>query len=134
MKIVSATIFIAVLLSCGQQKNDTSDDNVVCSGQDCIQNLWTSSSGTVITINLSQTPVNGVVDPVSFSFNTGEICYCSATLVGNETSGTASFSLCYYLSGGAGDPGCAAMGGSGSYTVSGSTLTLCKPGCTTWNR
>lgn len=89
--------------------------------------VWTADDNTDIidlrggTFGSGQTFV--------YQLTSGEICACNAAFGGSESSATAVLTGCAYVSGGGGDPGCAAL--SRSYTLANvaAKLTLCGATC-----
>jgi hypothetical protein len=64
-----------------------------------------------------------------YTLTTGEKCLCSAAIGGTEASATAVLTGCAYVSGGGGDPGCAALNTSYTLSDAAAKLTICSSTC-----
>ena len=96
-----------------------------------LASVWTKSDNS-FTLNMTGLQL-GVAQNISFTFAAGAICQCSMTATGLETSGNYALSSCTYTSGGAGDPGCASLNSTGTFSKPSSQLSICDPGCATYN-
>lgn len=97
-----------------------------------VWSTWTSSSDDFV-MNLYGGAF-GVPSLFYFNFEpSGATCGCDFVANGNNSSGSYMFSSCAYTSGGSGDPGCASLDVSGTYTNNGTNLTACDTGCVTYH-
>jgi len=92
---------------------------------------WTRSDNT-LSLNLTNIQI-GVPLTFNFTFTSGAICQCSITVTGLEASGNYTVSSCNYTGGGSGNPGCASLNSTGTYSKPASQLSICDPGCATYN-
>lgn len=64
----------------------------------------------------------------------GAICNCIINVTGSDSSGNAVMSSCSYGSGGSGDPGCASLDASYTYSKTSTVLSICTGGtCNTYH-
>ena len=115
-------IGVIVLSACGSDGGGGATKSLL--------STWTSEDNS-ITLDLTGVTLNQSA-PFSFIFASGEICTCGSILTGSMTAGNYALASCTYQSGGSGDPGCAALNSSGTYSQSGVNLTFCDPGCVTY--
>lgn len=66
-------------------------------------------------------------------FANGAICSCNLQATGTEASGNYTLSGCAYVSGGSGNPGCASLNETGTFTKSASALQICSSSCRDYN-
>ncbi len=90
---------------------------------------WTRTDGLVLDLSTASFSLRQSID---VNFTNGAYCTCGAAMAGSQDSGTYAMGNCHYVSGGSGDPGCAALQVSGTYTKSSSTLTMCDASCGTY--
>lgn len=89
--------------------------------------LWTHQE-TGAPMDLSDGAFSEPLD-YSFFFTEGNICDCTLTIMGSQSSGSYYLNSCYYRMGsGSGDPGCNYMNGSGTYNKLNYELTLFQDG------
>lgn len=110
---------LALVSGCGK-------DNPAAAPSKSLFSVWTADDNTEILDlrNLSF----GVGGVMAFGFQTGEVCACNIALGGSEAAGTAILSGCAYVSGGSGDPGCASLNLSFTFTNAAAALRLCSGG------
>jgi len=109
-----------LLISCG----DKSPAPAPFATGKAIDSRWTSEGGT--TLDFSNIPFPGSA-PISYLLKDGVACNCTLTNAGDATSGFYTVTRCLYVAGGpegSGNSSCTVIQGTGTYAISGSTLTI----------
>lgn len=92
-------------------------------GNKGITSLWTAVDNSfAFDLSAGTLPISN--GGMLFTFSNGAKCSCTVDVIGTETSGSYVLSACAYTSGGSGDPGCAGLDSSGTYSASGANMVL----------
>jgi hypothetical protein len=132
------TLVLFLLCACAKAGSDSASAQSNNQGKPALFSRWISDDLTT-TIDFK----NGALDqPFSFtwSFKSGAICTSNIIINGDDYSfGTAVISNSAYVSGGSGDPGCAALDSNDylSYSLAGGEMIMCPyptGNCVHYNR
>ena len=110
-----------LLISCGDKSPAPAP---VATGK-AIDSKWTADEGGA-TLDLSRIPFPGSA-AISILKKDGVACNCTMTSTGDATSGFYAVTRCLYVAGGpegSGNSSCTVIQGTGTYAISGSTLTI----------
>ncbi len=120
-------IMIFMLCSCGAANGGGG-------GSATNKNLFSIWTRTDLAISLDLRS-ESLATPATFAvtFSSGATCSCTATMTGTQSAGNYSLAGCAYVSGGSGDPGCAGLDETGTFTKSALVLNLCDPTCGVYN-
>lgn len=124
MKKLIMLLCLVVLSSCGK-------DNPAAAASKSLFSSWAADDGSEVLDLSSATMGSGQV--FGLQLTTGEICACNMAIGGTEASATAVLTGCAYISGGGGDPGCAALNATYTMTNANAKMTLCGSSCTTYH-
>lgn len=132
MKRLALAIFIVTQFGCGGKGGGSSGGS--SSTPKSVWSTWTYTSGgnsAVLDLNGGQF---GVQQGFGIMFlPSTAVCTCQFIANGDNSSGNYTFSSCTYSSGGSGDPGCASLNTTGTYTNDGTTLTACDSSCASYH-
>lgn len=121
MKPILFLAVAALISGCAKENGSTPSKNLF--------SLWTADANQA-TLDLRA--ANFGSQTIGFLFVGGASCSCTMNISGSQSSGTYTLSGCSYVSGGGGDPGCASLNGSGTYTNAGAVLSICTSSCSTY--
>lgn len=124
LKTIVVLISVLSLTACGGE-----DENTAATVSD--KNLFSSWADTGSSFILDLSAATFGTTAIGFFFAGGEICACNLTIAGTQSSGNYALTSCTYSTGSGGgvDPGCSSANGSGTYTKTATTLTMCDPSC-----
>ena len=94
-----------------------------------IFSLWRplTSNATLTSLDMSLSHFGS--STFLWTFNSGAKCLSNLSLTGTEASGSYTLSSTTYTGGWSGDPGCSSLDQGGTYSKSGSLLSICSPSC-----
>jgi len=114
----------ALTTGCG---SDGGSSDAGCGSKNLFSN-WTLGA---VTLSFAGMDFDSIYS-YQVQFSGGEICEMDVQFSGTQCSGSTSVTNAAYVSGGAGDPGCAAFDGPSTFTKSAAGLELCDvSGCNT---
>ena len=121
MKTLITVLMALTLMSCGEEgANDKS-----------LFSAWSNAdTGFVLDMSSSSFGSSSMV----WFITGGATCTSTITMGGTESQGSAVVSNTVYSGGGSGDPGCASISGTVTFTKTSDTLTICNSGtCKDYN-
>lgn len=117
--LATAVLAISIFSGCGK-------DDPAAAPSKALFSIWTASDNSEILDMRGAT--FGVGNSMGFQFTDGSTCLCSLAMSGSEASGTAILTGCAYAGGGSGDPGCATLNKTYTFTNTAAVLSLCNAG------
>jgi hypothetical protein len=113
--LVFSFLTVSIITGCLHDDDDPASKDLF--------SLWTED-GTDAKFDFSSGKLNESF-PMAFFFVGGEICNCDLLFLGTQSSGSWVLNSCVYDFGsGAGDPGCNALNGTGTYSKAATVLTI----------
>lgn len=121
---------VLTAVACGSGGGGSSSS----SSSKALWSTWTSSNDELV-LNLNGGQFNDTQGFYLIVEPSGAECLCQFNASGSNSSGSYSLTGCAYSSGGSGDPGCATLDQTGTFTNNGTNLTACTTGnaCTTYH-
>lgn len=121
------TLGLVLLSACGGGSGSGSN---AAQGSKSLFSLWSGPSTSLNMTNLHFGPSQAIAWVVNPAI--GATCDATVFINGTNSSGSASITNSHWAGGGSGDPGCASLNNSYSYSNDGTTLSVCAQTCQTF--